>query len=181
LKKRRELIKQISSLVSSLSVEEKLQFRDEIVKASQISNLLNSLTTEDKLKIRNEILKAEQGIPISVFKADLSGLELVTRYLKEIENKSFKEISKILNRKLSTIYNTYNNSQTKFKGQLDTSDNSVLIPLDAFTNRKYSVLESIVSYLKDKQLSFTQIASLLNRNYSTVKTVYHRFKLKNER
>jgi len=182
LKKRKELIKQISTIISSLTIEEKQKIRDEILRTKQISTIISSLTIEEKQKIRDEILKTKQiGMPISVFKAALSGLEIITKYLKEVENKSFKEISKILNRKLSTIYNTYNNSKTKFKAKLDISDYSTTIPFDIFTNRKYSILESIVAYLKDKQLSFAKISSLLNRNYNTIKTTYHRFKLKNEK
>lgn len=146
----------------------------------QISNLLSSLAIEEKHEILNEVLKNKQiGMPISVFKANLSGLEIITKYIKEVEKKSFKEISKILNRKLSTLYNTYNNSKIKFANNLDISDYSVSIPLGIFKDRKYSILESIVAYLKDKQkLSFTQISSLLNKNYNTTKTVYMRYNIK---
>lgn len=146
----------------------------------QISNLLSSLAIEEKHEILNEVLKNKQiGMPISVFKANLSGLEIITKYIKEVEKKSFKEISKILNRKLSTLYNTYNNSKIKFANNLDISNYSVSIPLGIFKDRKYSILESIVAYLKDKQkLSFTQISSLLNKNYNTTKTVYMRYNIK---
>ena len=146
----------------------------------KISDLLSSLTLEEKKDIFNEVLKAKQaGIPISAFKANLSGLEIVIKYLKEVEKKSFKEISKIINRKISTLYNTYNNSKIKFSDELDASDYSVCIPFDIFKNRKYSILESIAAYLKDKQdLSFTQISSLLNKNYNTIKTVYRRYYIK---
>lgn len=179
-KKRQELIRQISNIISSLTIEEKQEITKQTQRTKQISDIINSLTLEEKQKIKQEILK-EKGIPISVFKGNLSGLEIITKYLKEEENKSFKQISKILNRKLSTLYNTYNKSKIKFKTSLDTSDNSIVIPFDIFTNRKYSILESIVSYLRHNQLSIAQISLLLNRNYNTIKTVHHRFKLKNER
>ncbi|MFH0868229.1 MAG: hypothetical protein V1831_02865, partial [Candidatus Woesearchaeota archaeon] len=102
-----------------------------------ISELVSILSKKENREILNQFLKIEKtGIPISAFKAKLSGLEIVTKYLKEAEKKSFREISKILNRKLSTIYNTYNKSKIKFKGNLDISDNSIEIPYTIFANRK---------------------------------------------
>ena len=144
-----------------------------------ISNLVETLNEEEKHQILNQLLKTE-GIPISAFKIKLSGLEIIVKYLKEIENKSFKEISKTLNRSQSTIYNTYKHSKIKFIGNLDISDSSIKIPYNIFKNRKYSPLESIISYLKDQQkLSFQQISHTLNKSYSTIKTVYRRYKIKN--
>ncbi len=150
--------------------------RQELIK--QISDIFSPLTIEEKQDILSEILRTKIGMPISIFKADLSGLEIITKYLREVENKSFKEISKILNRKLSTLYNTYNNSKIKFKKSLDTSDTSITVPFDIFKDRKYSILESIVAYLKNKEFSFKQISILLNKNYNTIKTVYRRYKIK---
>jgi|TARA_B100001971_G_C18252268_1_gene579222 hypothetical protein len=142
-----------------------------------IFSLIGTLNEEEKQKILNELLK--KRIPISAFKAKLSGLEIIIKYLKEAEKKSFKEISKILNRKLSTIYNTYNKSKIKFKKNLDLSDTSIKIPYNIFANRKYSILESIVFYLKDKQkLSLIKISLMLNKSYSTIKTVHRRYKIK---
>ena len=146
-----------------------------------ISSLISALNKEEKREILDRLLQIETGIPISAFKAKLSGLEITTKYLKEIEKKSFKEISKTLNRKASTIYNTYHNSRIKFKGSLDIYDVSISIPYSIFANRKNSVLESIVFYLKSKEkLSLNQISLALNKSYSTVKTVYRRYRIKNE-
>ena len=55
----------------------------------------------------------------------------------------------------------------------------VLIPSSVFKDRSVSVLEVLVEYLKDKKnLSFHQIAMLLNRNDRTIWTVYNRTKKK---
>lgn len=146
-----------------------------------ISSLVSALNKEEKREILDRLLQIETCIPISAFKAKLSGLEIVIKCLKEVEKKSFKEISKILNRKLSTIYNTYHNSRIKFKGSLDISDASISIPYTIFANRKNSVLESIVFYLKGKEkLSLNQISLALNKSYNTIKTVYRRYRIKNE-
>ena len=53
------------------------------------------------------------------------------------------------------------------------------IPLEVISNRKLSVLESIVFYLKEeKHLSYRKIASLLNRDDRTIWTCYSRAKKK---
>ena len=53
------------------------------------------------------------------------------------------------------------------------------VPLLVLRDRKISVLEAIVEYLKDeKMLSFHEIGVLLNRNDRTVWTCYHRAKTK---
>ncbi|MBI4154802.1 hypothetical protein HY498_01810 [Candidatus Woesearchaeota archaeon] len=146
----------------------------------QIKNLISSLSDEERKEIIESFLKKrETGMPISVFRANISGLEIIIKYLREVEKKSFKEISKILNRKLSTVYNTYNRSKNKFNGELDISDYSICIPFNIFVDRKYSVLESIVAYLKVKDFSVNQISLLLNKNQSTIRTVLRRYKIKN--
>ncbi|NQV08363.1 hypothetical protein HQ529_00760 [Candidatus Woesearchaeota archaeon] len=157
-----------------------LKSKKELVK--QLIEILDILSFEEKQEIFSEVLHVKTiKLPISIFKAELSGLEIITKYLKEVERKSFKEIEKLLNRKPSTVYNTYRNSKAKFKQELDLSDNFITIPVDIFLNRKYSVLENIVAYLKEERtLSLVKISQLLNKNYNTIKTVYRKYKIKND-
>lgn len=145
-----------------------------------MSDLLFSLNTSEKKEILKEVLSVkEEGIPISAFKAKLSCLEIVVRYLKDDSEMSFKEISLLLNRRLSTLYNTYNNSLKKYKSSLNVFDKSIVVPFNVFSDRKYSTLESVVAYLVSSGYSLVKIASLLGKNYNTVKTVYRRYKIKN--
>jgi len=59
---------------------------------------------------------------------------------------------------------------------------STTLPLNIFTSRKFSILETIVFYLKNTQnLSFNQISELLGKNYRTIWTVYKRAMKKLER
>lgn len=59
------------------------------------------------------------------------------------------------------------------------SPESVPIPSSIFHDRSLSVLEVLVAYLKDqKQLTFHEIARLLNRDDRTIWTVYTRGKKK---
>ena len=140
-----------------------------------ISKLVNSLTLEEKKKLFDDLLK-EKSVPLSVFQSNLSGLGALVYYLKNIEKKGFTEISQILNRKPSTISSTFykiKNRRIKF---LPTE---IRIPLSIFSNRKFSVLESLVSYLRDKQnFPLVKISQLTNKNPSTIKTTYWRYKKK---
>ena len=145
----------------------------------EVIALIATLSKEDKKKILFCIKESKDIIPISAFNAELSCLEIVIKYLKEEDKKTSKEISALLNRKLSTVYTTYNNSKLKYKKKLDLSDNSVSIPTYIFQNRKFSVLESVAAFLKDNEsLSLKEISLHLNRNYNTIKTVYARYKKK---
>ena len=149
---------------------------------NMVSELVATLNNKEALALFNAILKNKQEcIPISVFKADISGLEIIVKYLKDAESLSFKNIAKTLNRRLSTIYNTYNNAKIKFKGKLDTSNKAICIPFNIFSDRKYSILEAIVAYLANKEkLSAGDISKLLNKNHSTIRTVYRRYKKKRQ-
>ncbi len=56
---------------------------------------------------------------------------------------------------------------------------SELVPSMIFKDRSISVLEAMVEYLKDeKQLSYHEIAILLNRDDRTIWTCYSRAKKK---
>ena len=58
----------------------------------------------------------------------------------------------------------------------------ITIPVSIFSDRTYAPLESVVAHLKDSHnLSFTEIAALLERSRKTVWTVYQRAKKKHER
>ncbi len=49
------------------------------------------------------------------------------------------------------------------------------IPVEVLRDRELSVMEAIVCYLKEDQgLTYSQIATMLNRDDRTVWTMYHR-------
>ncbi|MBU0459267.1 MAG: helix-turn-helix domain-containing protein [Nanoarchaeota archaeon] len=151
--------------------------RTELVK--QVAQLVKSLSQSEKKSLFTKILTEKETLPVSIFRGKLSGLEAITVYLKDQQKKSVKEISFLLKRKNSTLYNTYTKAKQKLKNQkLDLSDHSVLIPVKIFSNRQISILESLVAYLRDQDLSCKKIAQLLNKSYSTVRTVYTRYQKK---
>jgi hypothetical protein len=155
-----------------------LDERKELIK--NITRLVSNLSENEKQEIFSKVLKEKKGIPISVFHSDISCFEIIVKYLKDVEGWPFKKISSVLNRHLSTLYTTYQNSNSKFKGSFDVSDRSVMIPFDIISSREYSVLESIVAYLVKENYSLAQISSLLGKNYNTIKTVYRRYKIKHD-
>lgn len=148
-----------------------------------ITFYLKSKYNLDNGQLRELITKkqAKITIPVSIFNKRLSSLETIVKFLKEEYNLSFKQISKLLNRSYTTITNTYKNSLKKHPYKLTVKDTKHSIPVSILKNRKFSVLETITSYLKDSlNLKFSQIAILLKRNTKTVWTVYKRRKKKDE-
>ena len=61
----------------------------------------------------------------------------------------------------------------------DLASQEIKIPTSIFNDRSIAVLEAIVEFLKDdKQLHFSQIAALLERDDRTIWTTYDRVKKK---
>ena len=122
-------------------------------------------------------------LPISIFNnKELSCLETIVKYLKEELNLRFHEIALLLNRNDRTIWATYNNATKKRKERLPVKESKFFISISILKDRKFSVFESIVSYLKDNfNLRYSQIAILLNRDERNIWTVYNKaMKKKNE-
>lgn len=126
------------------------------------------------LKERQKDRKTKR-MPLSVFDNDkLSALESIVKYLKENLGLNYREISILLKRNYDPIAITYRNSKKKLPTKLNiVSDNN--IPIEIFGNKELSILENIVSYLREKmELSYHEIAVLLRRDDRTIWTVYNR-------
>jgi len=139
----------------------------------------NNLDTKDILELMDE-KEEELSIPVTAFSNKLGSLEVVVRYLKDYKKKTYHEIAVLLNRDDRTIWSSYNNSLKKQEGKLNVKEAEVNLPVSIFKDRRYSVLESIVVFLKNKEISFNKVAGLLSRNYQTIYTTYRRVKIKNE-
>ena len=137
------------------------------------------LSEEQVLKLIKEKGEAIH-IPVSVFSnTKLSGLELVCKYLKDELNIHFSEIARLLNRDYRTVWTTYTIANRKHKGALSVPKSRYFFPTLILTDRRLSVLEAIVTYLKDKLgLRFTEIAAELHRDQRNIWTVYRRAKRK---
>ncbi|MEM3374004.1 MAG: hypothetical protein QXE31_02165 [Candidatus Woesearchaeota archaeon] len=137
--------------------------------------ILNIVSIKD-----NDFFKEkDEEIPLKVFyNKKLSALEIIVKYLKENLNMSYHQIAVLLNRDDRTVWTTYNKSLKKQKssfnlGSQNMQFNNINIPLSIFSNRKKSVLENLVIYLKDNlRFSFKEISELLLKDYQTIYTTY---------
>jgi len=147
-----------------------------------LSNLKDQgYNSEEIIEFVNKSLKVpvkeEIKVPISVFNNDkLGGLETIVKYLRENLLLSFKQIASLTNRNDVALAVSYRNSKKKLESKFVIEEISPYsIPASILQNRKLSVLENIVSYLKDNfGLAYHKIALLLNRNDRTIWTVYQR-------
>jgi hypothetical protein len=116
-------------------------------------------------------------IPVSIFRNILSPLEALVKYMKDNLKLKYHEIAKRLHRDDRTIWITYRNSKSKYV-ELEISKD-ILIPLSIFYDRKLSILEHLVLYLREERsYSNKEIAMLLDKNESTIWTAHTRAKKK---
>jgi len=122
------------------------------------------------------------NIPIDIFVKELTILEAIVKYLKEEKNFSLTNIANLLKRDERNIWHAYNSTKKKYPDHLKFEISKILVPVSIFENKKLSVFEILVSYLKSNlSLKFSEIASLLNRDARTIWTVWSRARRKNEK
>ena len=51
-------------------------------------------------------------------------------------------------------------------------ETNIVLPVEIFKNRKFTVLESIVLYLRERGLKFSEIADLIERDQRNVQKTY---------
>lgn len=118
-------------------------------------------------------------MPVSIFRKGLSGLEAISKYLKDNLGLRFCDIASMINRDDRTIWNAYSSAKKKCEEEAEeeflVEESNYSIPLSMFNDRMLSVLEIITCYLKESfGLKYSEIASLINKNDRTVWTVYNR-------
>lgn len=114
-------------------------------------------------------------IPVTIFNHELSGLEAICKYLRENLHLSNKEIAKSLNRSEKTVWQAYQSSRKKYPSPYALSPTPYTISVQALQTRNLSVLETIVTHLKESfNLTYHAIAQVLVRDDRTIWTVYHR-------
>ncbi|MBI2550476.1 hypothetical protein HYV83_04835 [Candidatus Woesearchaeota archaeon] len=137
------------------------------------------LTEKEVLQLLKERKDTVQ-IPVSIFSNKaLSGLELVCKYLKDELGIRISDIARLLSRDYRTVWTTYFMAGRKLKARLSVPKSDYFFPTLILTDRKLSVLEAIVAYLKDELgLRFSEVARALHRDQRNVWTVYSRTKRK---
>lgn len=166
-----------------INLEEPFSFSQEMVRLQAENKVIKELLQE-KLNLKTgelqQLIEQKKGItlPLSIFKNELSTLEVIVKYCKENLHFHFSEIASFLNRNQRTIWHAYRRA-TKKKISIAVEISSITVPLAVFSKREYAPLEVLVSHLKDSHyFSFTKIASLLQLSPKTVWTEYHRYQKK---
>ena len=65
-------------------------------------------------------------------------------------------------------------AQEKQKEPMEIKKTKIFLPISIFENKKLTILESIITYLKEKEFKFSEIAKLLDRNQRNIWTTYSR-------
>ncbi len=154
----------------------------------EVLTLLKKVEPKEILKLLKKKEKQErqqqsQYIPVSLFAATpLSSLEAITVYLREKQQLQFVQMEKLLGRNQIALSTTYRRARKKYTGSLDIAETKYHIPCMIIADKKLSVLESIVWYLK-KTYAFSnaKIAILLKKDQRTIWTVLSRAKKKEVR
>lgn len=112
-------------------------------------------------------------IPVAIFSGKLSPAEALAKFLKENHELSYHEISELIGRDERGVWANYKRAAKKMPWPFEIND-SIAVPVSIFNSDK-SILEALVSYLKDvKKLRNKKIAQLLNKNPANIWTVSNR-------
>jgi len=120
----------------------------------------------------------EVYLPITIFQGELTPFQAIIKYLKEQLNLSNKKISRILNRDINSVWAAYQLGKDKILLPKGAQASAPSIPLGIFKDTKLSCMEALVTFLKNQDMNYAEIARLLNRDQRTVWTVYSRSKNK---
>ena len=150
-----------------------------------LAEILSQITERLKQKYNysdEEILKLwnngnEILVPVVIFANGLSPAETLAKFLKENHRLSYDGASKLIGIHQRSIWANYKRAAKKMPAPFQIS-NGISVPVSVFNSEK-SVLEALVSYLKDvKKMRNRKIAQLLSKNPSNIWTLYKRAKSK---
>ena len=118
-------------------------------------------------------------IPVVIFDNEkLSTFEALVKYMKEVLKLKFVRIAYLLNRSDKTIWAIYYKARRKMPSPFSSVTSDIEIPIENFSNRKFTIFESLAVYLKNFGLSNHEIALRLQRDDRTIWCVYDRAKKK---
>ena len=165
---------------SPLNIQKDKSFQILKLALEEIKEKYDISSNEAFSLIEKKPISKEVLIPISIFEVKgLSALETICKYLKEELDLNYSKIALLLNRDSRTIWTTYNIACKKRKEKLVVKESKFFFPVSIFRDRKLSVLEALVGYLKDSfNLRYSQIAILLRRDERNMWSVYNRYKKK---
>ncbi len=140
----------------------------------QMSRILGQI--QDELTRRGQ---APMQVPVEIFSTDLSPGESVVKYLKEEKHLRYSEIGAALGRDERGIWSTYQRAARKMPAPFMAGTSGLFVPVTVMSERKLSLLESIMIHLVDTlQIPVKDCVALLKKSYSTLYTTYARAKRK---
>ncbi|MEM3113370.1 MAG: hypothetical protein QXI33_03020 [Candidatus Pacearchaeota archaeon] len=115
-------------------------------------------------------------IPLIIFRGNNGAAEILCKYLKENLGLRFSEISKLLNRDQRTIALNYKNINKRMKEKIiiKMNEKRIDIPITILKNRKLSILEAIINYLRNKGYKNIEIAKILEKDQRNTSLIYKR-------
>jgi len=194
VKKIREKIKEDRDLFVDINIlsNRKLSISESLVnhlkkkgyRNIEIARLLNkdqrnisTLYSRVQKKLKRKLIeKKEIEVPVKIFRYGGSGV--LYKYLRENIGLGFNEIARLTNREDSTVWMNYRNVNQRIKKIKE--EDEITISIKAFSNRKLSVLEVIINYLKKKGMRNCEIADILNKDQRVIGTLYSRINKKLE-
>ena len=86
----------------------------------------------------------------------------------------FAEIARMLNRDRRTIGLNYKNAAASMKREMVVWEGEIYVSLEIFADRKLSILESVVYYLRVGGYKNVEISRMLGKDQRNVWTLYSR-------
>jgi len=146
--------------------------------------VLKKIQSEGDLQLADLIktfqeTKGEISVPLSIFSTSLPPAEALCSFLRENKKLSYKEIAVLIGRNEKSVWavcrRTAENRQKGKKGFPALSRKEHLLPISIFQDRSYSILESVLSYLRTTyRLSNPQIAALLKKSPNSIAVLMKR-------
>jgi len=93
----------------------------------------------------------------------------------------FSDIAKLINRDQRTVWVDYNRSSLEktsekkdSKEKLEIIEEGMQVPLAVFSDRRLSIFESLVKYLREEGYKNLEIAEILDKDQRNIGTFYSR-------
>ena len=120
--------------------------------------------------------EGEIYLPATIFQNSFTPFQIIIKYLRDDLNLSNKQVALLLNRDLKTTWAVY--KSIKDKSSLLFKESPFHIPLSIFKDKRLSAFEALVNFLKNLDLTYAEIARLLNKDQRTIWTIHSRIKNK---
>ncbi len=166
-KNRRKKKKQTEDVLDA--IENNLNTTKEI----DLGKLLRGVKINASQLLRNINGEAEIQIPLSILNEEIGVAEALCKYLKENLGLRFSEIAKLLNRDQRTVALNYKNALKKKQEKIKFTG-GIVVPIKIFSDRRLSLLESVVNYLKEKGHTNIEISKILNKDPRNIWTLFSR-------